>query len=68
MKYFNLLYIYISTVGCVLIFWGIKLDLIYIKQTGALNIPSLIHCHFESMSGFLFDTVPVCLGNSNLGR
>lgn len=37
----------------------------YIEQTSALNIHTVIHCRFESTSGFLFDTVPVCLGNSN---
>lgn len=64
------MYMYIKRWLC-FDFICIKFELIYnmyIEQTSALNIHTVIRCRFESTSGFLFDTVPVWLGNSNLGR
>lgn len=64
------MYMYIKRWLC-FDFICIKFELIYnmyIEQTSALNIHTVIRCRFESTSGFLFDTVPVCLGNSNPGR
>lgn len=55
------MYMYIKRWLC-FDFICIKFELIYnmyIEQTSALNIHTVIRCRFKSTSGFLFDTVPV---------